>query len=281
MVDLPGLLFIRRKEDTGRLYFVINQDEQFTHAPDTPPVDGWIPLATPARSVAILDPMTGQAGVAAVRKGPGDQTEVYIQLEPGESLVLRTLAGRRIEQPLWPYYSEAGDSTTVQGTWKIEFLEGGPNLPEPFETDRLESWTQRDDDEAKRFAGTARYSIAFDAPAGRADAWRLDLGRVAESARVRVNGHDLGTLFSQPFHRVLPAGVLQPAGNRLAIDVANLSANRIRDLDRRDVRWRIFRDINFVNIDYRPFDASNWPVLDSGLLGPVRLTPLKTILPTP
>lgn len=51
----------------------------------------------------------------------------------------------------------------------------------------------------------------------------------------------------------------------------NLSANRIRDLDRRQVPWRVFHDINLVNIKYRPFDASDWPVLDSGLLGPVVL----------
>ena len=51
--------------------------------------------------------------------------------------------------------------------------------------------------------------------------------------------------------------------------VTNLSANRIRDLDIRKVQWRVFYDINLVNIDYRPFDASTWPVRESGLLGPV------------
>jgi hypothetical protein len=57
--------------------------------------------------------------------------------------------------------------------------------------------------------------------------------------------------------------------------VTNVAANRIRDLDRRGVRWRIFHDINVVNIDYRPFDASDWPVRDAGLLGPVTLRPLR------
>jgi hypothetical protein len=37
--------------------------------------------------------------------------------------------------------------------------------------------------------------------------------------------------------------------------------------------WKTFHDINFVNIDYRPFDASGWPLRPCGLLGPVRLTP--------
>jgi hypothetical protein len=38
------------------------------------------------------------------------------------------------------------------------------------------------------------------------------------------------------------------------------------------VPWKNFHEINFVNIDYRPFNAADWPLTDSGLLGPVTLT---------
>jgi hypothetical protein len=38
----------------------------------------------------------------------------------------------------------------------------------------------------------------------------------------------------------------------------------------------VFEDINFVGIDYKPFDASGWPLTPSGLLGPVRLEPLAS-----
>ena len=55
------------------------------------------------------------------------------------------------------------------------------------------------------------------------------------------------------------------------IEVTHLAANRIADLDRRKVPWKRFHEINFVNIDYKDFDASAWPALDSGLLGPVSL----------
>lgn len=65
---------------------------------------------------------------------------------------------------------------------------------------------------------------------------------------------------------------LKPAGNKLEVEVTSVSANRIRDLDRRGVQWKIFKDINIVNVNYRPFDASDWPLTDSGLLGPVTLT---------
>ena len=114
-----------------------------------------------------------------------------------------------------------------------------------------------------------------DAPGGAPAAgdWLLDLGRVAESARVRLNGRELGTLFARPFR--VETGALRPTGNVLEVEVTNVSANRVRDLDRRKVEWKIFKDINYVGLDYRPFDASGWPVRASGLSGPVTLTPLR------
>ena len=273
MVDHAGLYFIRRRDDTGRYYFITNQDKQFVHNPRTPPIDAWIPLAAPAKAVGIMDPLTGRTGLAAVRTRADGRCEVYLQLEAGGSLILRTSADRPIRSSRWTYRRTAGPPVAVGGTWRVKFLRGGAKLPAAFETDRLDSWTRLGDDEARRFAGTARYTVGFDAPRTKAGLWRLDLGRVAESARVRLNGKDVGAAFCQPFVVDLPPGALKPGRNVLEIDVTNLSANRIRDLDRRGVKWRNFHNINFVNIDYRPFDASKWPIRDSGLLGPVRLIP--------
>ena len=112
------------------------------------------------------------------------------------------------------------------------------------------------------------------APDGTTD-WLLDLGDVRESARVTVNGQVVGTSWSLP-HRLRVGDALQPGTNVLEIDVTNLGANRIRDLDKRGVEWRIMHEINFVNIRYKPFDASDWDLTPSGLLSPITLTPLKT-----
>ena len=67
----------------------------------------------------------------------------------------------------------------------------------------------------------------------------------------------------------------KPTGNVPEVEITSVAANRIRDLDRRGVKWKTFRDINIVDINYKPFDASNWPLTDCGLLGPVTLTPVK------
>jgi hypothetical protein len=73
---------------------------------------------------------------------------------------------------------------------------------------------------------------------------------------------------------------LKPTGNELEVEVTSTSANRIRDLDRRGVKWQNFHDINFVNQDYKPFNAANWPVADAGLLGPVTLSEVKSFNPS-
>ena len=95
-----------------------------------------------------------------------------------------------------------------------------------------------------------------------------------ESARVTLNGKPAGTAWSVPF-RLNVGALLRPGRNRIEIEVTNLAANRIRDLDRRKVEWKVMREINFVNINYKPFDAADWPLTPSGLLGPVTLTPLR------
>jgi hypothetical protein len=157
----------------------------------------------------------------------------------------------------------------------VKFILGGPKLPAEFETTNLSSWTTFPDTNTQAFAGTALYSLRFDRPDDDAVNWQLDLGKVCQSARVRLNGKNLGTLIMPPF-RVVVDG-LKPKDNLLEVEVTNVSANRIRDLDRRGVKWRNFHDINFVNLSYKPFDASGWPLTDSGLLGPVTLTPVAPL----
>lgn len=266
MID-SGLRFVRRTHGEGYNYFLVNRGDR--------PVEKWIPLGTKARSAVLLDPrFADAAGAARLRPAAGGGAAFYLQLQPGESRVLRTFTGRDVGGKPWPYLRPEGDDQELAGEWKVQFVEGGPALPGNFSTPKLASWTDRDDAEAKRFAGTARYTLDFDRPAGEADEWLLDLGRVYESARVKLNGRDLGTLWCYPFR--LPAGAaLRPGRNTLEVEVTNVAANRIADLDRRGVNWKAFHEINFVNRDYRPFDASKWPIWDSGLLGPVKLVPAK------
>jgi hypothetical protein len=263
LVDRGELMFVRRKDGAERRYFVCNHGNQ--------EFNGWVTLAVKCSSALLLDPMTGRAGQADARRDAQGKTQIYLQLPPGGSLILRTDSPAALHPPAWPYWRPDAAPLALDGTWKIEFIEGGPHLPKSIATARLASWTDLGDDEALRFGGTARYRIEFDSPK-RGKRFLLDLGRVCQSARVRVNGRDLGALILSPYRTIVED--LKPSGNLLEVEVTNVAANRIRDLDRRHVAWRVFHDINFASVNYKSFDASNWPLYDSGLLGPVTLQPV-------
>jgi hypothetical protein len=264
-----NLYFIRRSFDGGRNYFVVNRGATN--------FDGWISLdEPPAKSVVILDPFTGNVGVAS----ENTNNLIHLQLGAGESVILRAFANKKVEGPAWNYWQTNGQPVEITGPWNVKFILGGPTLPADFQTARLASWTTFPDTNTQAFAGTAKYETTFDAPKLESSLQvapdtlkrelQLDLGDVRQSARVKVNGKDYGTLITPPFRVVVDN--LKPTGNRLEVEITSVAANRIRDLDRRGVPWKTFRDINFVDINYKPFDASNWPLTDCGLLGPVTLT---------
>ena len=257
LVDRKGLEFIRRVDGDGRSYYLANRSGER--------LEGWVPLAQEAAAVVVMDPMTGETGLGATRKTTGG-TEVYLQLEAQESVFVRLLPARPANAAKWVYRRAGERTVALEGRWRVEFIEGGPELPGVVTAAKPDSWTRLAGEEGKRFGGTARYVTTFDAPPGD---WYLDLGGVHESARVRLNGKDLGTLIEAPYR--VHAGALQRRGNRLEVEVTGLAANRIRWMDQQKMLWRNFHDINFVNSDYKPFDASGWPVRDSGLTGPVVL----------
>ena len=104
--------------------------------------------------------------------------------------------------------------------------------------------------------------------------WQLDLGHVADSVHVKLNGKSLGTLWCPPF-KINLGDALRPGKNTLELEVTNVAANRIADMDRRGVKWKIFRDANVQSVNGGNLDAKNWASRDAGLLGPVQLIPLK------
>jgi hypothetical protein len=292
MVEM-GLQFVRRKNSQGYLYLVINTGSEN--------IDGWIALQKSAKSVAIFEPMFGQIGLAAIRENLNG-TEVYLQLAPGQSCILKTF-DTVIDGPFYQYVKTTGQPQEIKGTWTVSFVEGGPELPSDVKIQQLGSWTdfggeavhpvrENSDDPAfpyklfsngvKNFSGTAKYTISFERPEGQADGWILDLGRVCESAKVFLNGKKLGVCFCSPYRITILEDIMEEK-NTLEIDVSNLMANRIADLDRRGVSWEKFYNINFP-AKLREnrgadglFNASKWSPRDSGLIGPIKLVPIEII----
>lgn len=257
-----GLEFVRRRHGDGSHYFIVNRGEAA--------VDAWVRLAREAESVMLFDPRFEREGLAWVRRTGDNRMEVRLDLAPGESVVAWT-SKESLTGASWPYLDPAGDAVEIHGPWHVEFLEGGPREPAPMDLAEAGFWTGRGNADADAFSGTARYQTAFPHTGAGDLRWILDLGEVRDSARVFVNGQEMPVLAWAPYRADVTVA-LKPGGNSLAVEVTNLAANRIADMDRRGVPWKKYF---FVNIKYKEFDASDWPVMPSGLGGPVRLIPFK------
>ncbi|MEO7597497.1 MAG: glycosyl hydrolase, partial [Opitutus sp.] len=272
----PGLEHIRRRTEEGTFYFLVNRSE---HA-----IDGWIPLQSTGRSAALFDPMNGQTGFGALRARSNDgASEVYLQLAPGGSMVVQ-LSDNASPAATWNYWRSGERAQPLGGEWSVRFDRGGPALPAATKLTSLSSWTSFGGSAGAAFSGTATYSLTFAPPAAAAAAWRLDLGRVGDSARVKLNGREIAGLIQSPWTATIPASELK-AQNVLEIDVTNLAANRIADQDRRDPSWKKFYNVNMparrrenTGPD-KLFTAAHWKPRPSGLLGPVTLTPLAPLNP--
>jgi len=268
MVD-QGLQFARRVDALGHIYFISNPGEKT--------IDGWVPVARGAPSLQVFDPMNARRGRARVRS-TAEGREVYLQVAPGGSLIVAASAAPA--PGTFDNYRAAGETVPIAGPWMVRFSKGGPTLPSNRSIARLSSWTTFGED-AAIFSGTASYSATFPRPSS-GGPWRLDLGQVRDSARVQLNGRDLATLIGPAFQVVIDDARLSST-NVLEISVTNLSANRIRDLDRRGVAWKKFYNVNFparLPENRGPdglFTAAGWDPIESGLLGPVTLTPLSAI----
>jgi hypothetical protein len=263
MADHKGVMFNRRAVRFGHQYFICNHGGA--------PINEWITLAVPAETVLLFDPMTDRIGAASVRKSKDNTAEIYLQLPPGGSVIVRALA-QKLEANRWTYSTTSGHPIPLTTPWQLHFIEGGPTLPADATLNSPRSWVSLQGETTERFAGTARYTTHFDAPLNGDQFW-LELGEVNQSARVKLTGCDLGTVLMAPYRVFVDH--LQAKDNLLEVEVTSVAANRIRDMDRHGVKWRIFKDINLVNINYKPFDASPWPLNPAGLIGPVTLQPIK------
>jgi hypothetical protein len=259
-----GLSFIRKQRNGKPVYFITNLSDQFE--------SGWVSISAGGTRWYRYDPLSDQTTSVPVRRTAVGNTEVWLRLLPGQSCFLTTVAPA---QPIANLLTPSQTQTVVSeltGPWTLAFQTGKPAGMPTATLDRLASWTTLSDS-TSYFSGKARYETTFSVstPLKQTNIYRLSLGDVRETARVWLNGQEVGLAWSLPFELTIPATLLRLGANTLAVEVTNLSANYMRLRDGQQPNWKKFYDINIVDIRYKPFDATTWKPVPSGLLGPVRL----------
>lgn len=257
--DGKPLDYIHRRIGDADMYFVSNQ------APEE--VRARCVFRAARKRPELWDARTGEIRDAAAFRQADGKTIVPLTLDPYGSMfvIFRKAIGSEVEGKAKrnaPIYTRIN---RIDGPWQVRF---DPNWggPESVVFEKLVSWTERSEPGIRYYSGTATYRKELSLPEEllRADGdLLLDLGELSHMARVRLNGKEVGVVWTKPF-RVGLREAVRAGSNVLEVDVVNNWTNRlVGDASLPKEKRRTRTNITKV--------TKETPLAISGLLGPVTL----------
>ena len=244
--------YIHKQHGATEYYFVADRTGKQHHTVCTFRVSGKVPQ--------LWDSVTGEMLAISSYTDDGSCISVELGFAPYQSyfLVFRRESPRKGLKAA--DFAEKREVQTLDRPWTVSFDPewGGPRKA-VFNT--LQDWSEHPSDSIRYYSGTAVYTTQFEFHPGEGR-YFLDLGEVNNMARVSVNGHDLGIVWTSPWEVEL-TGALKEGANELTVEVTNLWVNRLIG-DERNPEQR------YTYTTFRHYDA-NSPLLPSGLSGPVRI----------
>ncbi|WP_438482590.1 glycosyl hydrolase [Oleiharenicola lentus] len=251
---IEGIDWAHRSADGAEIYFVSNQLNEARAVS--------LSMRANERVAEIWNPVTGEMTQPNESSEAGGRVDVTLQLEQygARFVILRERndqTNRAVAKPVSPKVLKE-----IPSPWRVEFDVSPGGFKQRVAFDALTDWSKQADAAIRFYSGTARYTQVFqiDAHAGRV--W-LDLGRVENLARVKVNDLDCGVAWTAPY-RVEITHALRPGANVVEIAVTNTWANRLNG-DQQTF------EIERVTQTTAPIRLERDKLLPAGLLGPVTL----------
>jgi hypothetical protein len=258
-------LFIHRKLKDGDIYFITNQsDKQIIISPE---------FRVAGRSPEFWDPVNGSERKLPAYTIMKETTIVPLQLEPSEStfIIFRGESGKPVAataEANFPYLNVIAE---LSASWTVAFDESQRGPSNPVVMTKLEDWSESSNDSIRYYSGTAVYETTFDLDKlDSSNRLFIDLGIVHSMAKVRLNGVDVGGVWTAPW-RIDITETAKKGKNILQVEVVNTWVNRLIGDSRLPLSKR--KTWCFVN-PYKPGDA----LAPSGLTGPVRILSEKQML---
>jgi hypothetical protein len=248
------LLWIHRQNSKEDWYFITVPDGQEGF-------QGLLKFRAKGKA-EIWDPLTGKITNVLTIKTSESYTFLDIKLPPSGSAFILFKAGKQL---VITDQSEIVTETTipVDGPWELRFPAGW-GAPDSVSIDSLRSWKDLNvSPEAKTFSGSVLYQTSFNLrTANPKSKVLLDLGQVNMIAKVRINGKESGTVWSNPY-QIDITDVIRNGLNSLEIEVTSTWFNRlVYDAGKNDSArktWTIHGPLPEENLN--PY----------GLLGPVKI----------
>ena len=279
---------IHRRLNGTDIYFVANAAHLMGTAECTFNITG--------RQPELWDPVTGDMQKLMAYKDSAGKTSIPITFADAQSffIVFRNKATQPVKQQ--PDFPALTTVYTFKNKWQVQFdtAWGGP--VQPVGMNKLTDWTKSSVKGIKYYSGTAVYTTTFPKPVfSNEGQLYLNLGEVKHIARVKINGKDLGVVWTAPWQIKIPGNLLKTS-NTLTVEVTNVWANRLigDEQEPADMDWapgqyfynsgRYLKEFPdwFLNNKPRPskgrYTFTTWnyfdkdsPLVSSGLIGPVMI----------
>ena len=182
-------------------------------------------------------PDTEERDAGTTASFDGRYSRVEMRLDAQESVFVTFRRGRRGGSRR---RRASGVTKEIAGPWTVSF-ESQMGAPAGERTlGALKPLSDSPDASVRYFSGTAFYRTRFTLAKGEAESvLGIALGEVRDIARVRLNGHDLGVAWHEPFE-VLARGAAREGENALEVEVTNGWHNRLlgdRLMEGDDCEW--------------------------------------------
>ena len=272
--DLASAAPLRYTHRTGKdwdMYFVANKvDSAFSTD---------VSFRVEAGTPELWDAVTGTSRPLPEFALKDGRTVVPLKFQPYQSFFIVYRRGAAAGKG--KNFPASHGLMTLRGPWSVAFdtVWGGPAQ---VKFDSLYDWTASKVDGIRYYSGEAHYRKTFDLTLPQHGRVYLDLGKVKDMARVRLNGKDLGVLWTAPW-RVDITDIARAKGNKLDITIANRWPNRLIGDERlpddgiKGDKWPEWLEKGqprtsgrFTFTTYKHYTKDS-PLLPSGLLGPVRV----------
>jgi hypothetical protein len=172
----------------------------------------------------LWDPVTGEIRELRNFNSADGKTDIEIAFEPNQSFFI-VFDGKPEADPSSANFPTVNELQELSGSWQVSFDPrwGGP---QNTEFDKLQDWTESQDPGIRYYSGTAVYSKTFDYSQSAKGRVFIELGNVKNIASVKLNGKDLGIVWTDPWE-VDATDAISEGENKLEIEVANLWPNRL------------------------------------------------------
>ncbi|RZK81877.1 MAG: glycosyl hydrolase [Pedobacter sp.] len=215
----------------------------------------------------LWNPITGEIRGLSEFKVDGQQTTIRLSFDVHESYFIIFDKNKKVKPTNNPNFPIITTAKVLDKAWTVKFDNkwGGP---EQIVFDKLVDWTQHPIEGIKYYSGTAVYKQTFDfADAGKNGKSFLSLGEVYNMARVKLNGKDLGVLWTAPWQLDI-TNVVKQKDNLLEIEIVNLWPNRLIGDE------KLPKEKRLTYTTHRHYTKDS-PLLKSGLVGPVTILKSK------